>query len=121
MIDEKRKAWALRYLREARAELEAAKKMPYMAKSLIFEAIIKARKAIHYSLGEPPFIENLLKEAGEQKKKIMDPVLNFLLEIEETAQTLEQLEEPDNAKIKEQTENFLQLTSNIVKTLTWEE
>ena len=120
MIDGKRKAWALRYLREARAELEAAKKMPYIAKSLILEAIIKARKAIHYSLGEPPFIENLLVEAREKKKKKIDPVLNFLLEIEETAKTLEQLEEPDNAKITEQIENFLLLASNIVRTLTGE-
>ena len=43
MMDEYRKGWALRYLREAKAELEAAKKIPYMAPSLVLEAIRKAR------------------------------------------------------------------------------
>jgi hypothetical protein len=42
-MDGYRKGWALRYLREAKAELEAARKIPYMAPSLVLEAIRKAR------------------------------------------------------------------------------
>jgi hypothetical protein len=56
MMNEYRRGWALRYLREAKAELEAARKIPYMAPSLVVEAIRKARNAIYYSLGEPAFI-----------------------------------------------------------------
>jgi hypothetical protein len=41
MMDQYRKGWAFRYLREARAELEAAQKIPYMAPSLVLEAIRK--------------------------------------------------------------------------------
>jgi len=48
MMDEYRKGWALRYLREARAELEAARKIPYMAPSLVVESIRKARNAISF-------------------------------------------------------------------------
>jgi hypothetical protein len=44
MMDKYRRAWALRYLREAKAELEAARKIPYMAPSLVLEAIRKARE-----------------------------------------------------------------------------
>jgi len=61
MMDYYRRGWALRYLREAKAELEAARKIPYMAPSLVLEAIRKARSAIYYSLGEPAFIEILLR------------------------------------------------------------
>jgi hypothetical protein len=57
MMDDYRRSWALRYLREAKAELQAARKMPYMAPSLVLEAIRKARNAIYYSLGEPAFVE----------------------------------------------------------------
>ncbi|MFH1760595.1 MAG: hypothetical protein ABIA63_05800, partial [bacterium] len=62
MMDEYRRGWALRYLREAKAELEAAQKIPYMAPSLMIEAIRKARNAIYYSIGEPAFIEILIRE-----------------------------------------------------------
>jgi hypothetical protein len=68
MMDEYRRGWALRYLREAKAELEAARKMPYMAPSLVLESIRKARNAIYYSLGEPAFIEVLIREEVEKTK-----------------------------------------------------
>jgi len=48
-----RKGWALRYLREAKAELLAAQKTPSIAHSLILEAMRKAQAAIYYSLGDP--------------------------------------------------------------------
>ena len=68
MMDEYRKGWALRYLREAKAELEAARKIPYMAPSLVLESIRKARNAIYYSLGEPAFIEVLVREEARKDK-----------------------------------------------------
>ncbi len=61
-MDAYRSGWAHRYLREAQAELEAAQKIPYMASGLMVEAIRKARSAIYYSLGEPAFIEVLIRE-----------------------------------------------------------
>jgi hypothetical protein len=120
MMDEYRKSWALRYLREAKAELEAARKMPYMAPSLVLEAVRKARNAIHYSLGEPAFIENIIKETAEKTQTIGDPVLRCLIGIEETVQQLLQLREADGETAMKQADNIIQLASDIVETLTGE-
>jgi hypothetical protein len=122
LMDRYRKGWALRYLREAKAELEAARKMPYMASSLVLESIRKARNAIYYSLGEPAFIEILIRETAErtQTQPITDPVLKCLVEIEEIIQQLAQLEQVDGEKAMKQADNLLQLATDIVETLTEE-
>jgi len=120
MMDRYRKGWALRYLREAKAELEAAKKIPYMAPSLVLEAVRKARNAIYYSLGEPSFIEIVVREIAEKTQTIDDPVLRALVEIEGTVQQLLQVEEVDGEKVMKQADNIVQLASDIVETLTGE-
>ena len=86
MVDEYRKGWALRYLREAKAELIAAQKTPYMAPSLILEAVRKAQVAIYYSLGDPAFVETIVRQTIGKKKVVEDPVLRCLVEIERTVQ-----------------------------------
>jgi hypothetical protein len=120
MMDKYRRGWALRYLREAKAELEAARKMPYMAPSLVLEAIRKARNAIYYSLGEPAFIEITIREAAEKTQNIDDPILKILVEIEEMVQQLMQVEEVDGEKMMKQADSLVQLASDIVETLTGE-
>lgn len=122
MMDGYRKSWALRYLREAKAELEAARKMPYMAPSLVLESIRKARNAIYYSMGDPAFVEIVVREAAEktQTRSVTDPVLKCLIEIEETIQQLSQVEEVDGEKAMKQADNLLQLATDIVETLTEE-
>lgn len=120
MMDEYRRGWALRYLREARAELEAAKKMPYMAQSLFLEAIRKARNAIYYSLGEPAFVEVVIRETAEKQRTIDDPVLKFLVEIENAIQQLAQMSEVDESKVMKQANDLVQLASDIVETFTGE-
>jgi len=122
MMDGYRRGWALRYLREAKAELEAARKMPYMAPSLVLEAIRKARNAIYYSLGEPAFVEIVIREAAENTRAqpIDDPILKCLVEIEEIVQQLGQVEEVDGERAMKQADNLVQLASDIVETLTGE-
>jgi hypothetical protein len=120
MMDKYRRGWALRYLREAKAELEAARKMPYMAPSLVLEAIRKARNAIYYSLGEPAFVEIVIREAAEKMQTIDDPVLKVLVEIEGAVQQLSQVEEADGEKIMKQADSLVELASDIVETLTGE-
>jgi hypothetical protein len=121
-MDGYRRGWALRYLREAKAELEAARKMPYMAPSLVLESIRKARNAIYYSLGEPAFIETVVRETAEkaQTQTINDPILKCLVEIEETVQQLAQLEEVDGEKAMKQADNLVQIASDIIEILTEE-
>lgn len=120
MMDAYRKGWALRYLREAKAELEAARKMPYMAPSLVVEAIRKARNAIYYSLGEPAFIEIVIREVAEKAKPIEDPFLRFLISMEEMMQQLAQMEEVDGEKTIKRADSLIQAASDIVATMTGE-
>lgn len=120
MIDQYRRGWALRYLREAKAELEAARKMPYMAPSLILEAMKKARNAIYYSLGEPAFIEGIVREAAENMQVENDPVLKCLVEIEGALQQLTQMEEINEEKALKHADNLVQLASEIVEILIGE-
>jgi len=120
-MDDYRRGWALRYLREAKAELRAARKMPYMAPSLVLEAIRKARNAIYYSLGEPAFVEIVVRETAERMQTpIADPVLKFLVEIEAMFQQLTQTEEVDGERAMKQADDLVRLASDIVETLTEE-
>jgi hypothetical protein len=120
MMDEYRKGWALRYLREAKAELEAARKIPYMAPSLVIEAIRKARNAIYYSLGEPAFIEILLREEIIKTPATNDSVLRFLIEVESIVQQLSQLEEVNGEVMMKQADSLVEIAADIVETLTQE-
>jgi hypothetical protein len=119
-MDEYRRGWAHRYLREAKAELEAARKIPYMAPSLMLEAIRKARNAIYYSLGEPAFIENLVREEIGKPKPEKDFILRLLVEIEETVQQLSQIEEVNSDALMKQADSLVQVASEFVETLTEE-
>jgi hypothetical protein len=120
MMDIYRKGWALRYLREAKAELEAARKIPYMAPSLVLEAIRKARNAIYYSLGEPAFIEVLIRDEAGKDKPSNDSILRFLIGIEGAVQQLTQTEEINGEIMMLQADTLVQIASDIVETLTEE-
>ncbi|MDR0798085.1 MAG: hypothetical protein LBE70_05185 [Nitrososphaerota archaeon] len=120
MMDQYRKGWAFRYLREAKAELEAAKKMPYMAPNLVLEAIRKARNAIYYSLGEPAFIEVLLREELIKKPQTNDLVLKFLIELESTVEALSHVEEINSDVVMKQADTLVDVATEFVETLTQE-
>ncbi len=120
-MDDYRRGWALRYLREAKAELQAARKMPYMAPSLVLEAVRKARNAVYYSLGEPAFVEIVVRETAEKMQTpIVDPVLRFLVEIEAMFQQLTQAEEVAGDRAMKQADDLVRIASDIVETLTEE-
>ena len=120
MVDEYRKGWALRYLREAKAELTAAQKTPYMAPSLILEAVRKAQVAIYYSLGDPAFVETIVRQTIGKKKGVEDPVLRCLVEIERMVQRVVQSPEPNHEKAIERADGLIQIASDIVELLTGE-
>jgi len=120
MMDEYRKSWALRYLREAKAELEAARTVPYMSSSLVLESIRKARNAIYYSLGEPAFIETLLREEAETCNPSNDSILRFLVELESVVQQLSQIEEVNDEAMMNQADVLVKVATDIVETFTEE-
>ena len=120
MMDAYRRGWAHRYLREAKAELEAARKIPYMAPNLMLEAIRKAKNAIYYSIGEPSYIEILIREELGKPKHENDAILRFLVELEETVQQLGHLEEINEDAMMKQADTLVQMASDFVETLTEE-
>ena len=114
-MDGYRKGWASRYLREAKAELTAARNTPYMASGFMMEAISKAQAAIYYSLGDPVFIVPIIHETLHSQQHVEEPVLNFLVEIEKVLQQLAQNPKVDNETIMEQVNDIIDFTSEIVE------
>lgn len=118
-----RKGWALRYLREARAELLAAQKTPSIAQSLILEAMRKAQAAIYFSLGDPVFIESIVYQAFFTQQQLPnddDPVLKCLIEIERTIQKLSQTSDSELPQTIKQVDDIVQIASDIVELFTGE-
>jgi len=120
LINNYRKGWALRYMREAKAELTAAQKTPYMAPGLILEAMRKAQAAIYYSLGDPPSIEAIVRQTVFKKQLVKDPVLRCLVEIERTVQEVAQVPESDLEKAMKQADEIIQIAGDVVKLFTGE-
>lgn len=118
LINDYGKGWALRYLREARAELIAAQKTPYMASNLILGAMRKAQAAIYYSLGDPASVEAIVRQTALQKRFVEDPILRCLVEIERTIQQVMQTSDSDRDRAVEQAGNLVQIASDIVKLFT---
>ncbi len=114
------KGWALRYIREAKAELSAAQKTPYMAPGLILEAMRKAQAAIYYSLGDPPSIEAIVREAVFKRRLVKEPVLQTLVDIERTVQEVAQIPESDMEEAMRQADDIVKVASDIVQLFTGE-
>jgi len=116
-----RRGWALRYLREAKAELLAAQKTPSIAHSLILEAMRKAQAAIYYSLGDPAFIESIVYQAFLTQQQLTDePVLKCLIEIERTIQMISQTPDSEFSKTIEHVDDIVRIASDIVELFTGE-
>jgi hypothetical protein len=120
LMNDYRKGWALRYMREARAELSAAQKTPYMAPGLILEAMRKAQAAIYYSLGDPPSIEAIVRQTVFNKQLVKDPVLRCLVEIERTVQEVAQVPDSDLERAMKQADDIVKIAMDIVELFTGE-
>jgi hypothetical protein len=120
LINNYQRGWALRYIREAKAELTAAQKTPYMAPGLILEAMRKAQAAIYYSLGDPPSIEAIVRQTVFKRQLVKDPFLRCLVEIELTVQEVAQVPESDLERAMKQADEIVQIAGDIVKLFTGE-
>jgi hypothetical protein len=106
-------------MREAKAELVAAQKTPYMAPGLILEALRKAQGAIYYSLGEPAFVGAVVHE-NLREESIGDPILRFLVEMERTVQRVAQSPDSNLEEAMEEARRVIELASDVVKLFTGE-
>ena len=110
-----RKGWALRYIREAKAELQAAQKLPRLAPSLMLEALRKAQFAVYYSLGDPSSIERIVKSVSSDGHGIKDPILKCLLDIDEMVEFLSEAPELDRNQILRHVNELVSIASEIVE------
>ena len=117
VIDSYRRGWALRQLREAKAELTAAQLNRDMARELIFNATRKAQSAIYHSLGNPASITTIVQQNISEANLTEDPILKSLVEIEKSVQWIASL--PGSSKsAMTVAENIIHLASEIVKLFT---
>jgi hypothetical protein len=121
-MDEYRKGWALRYLREAMDEIKIAKRNSE-AFDLALDALRKAQMAVYYSLGEPSFIERIVEEALEGMLPLENPILKCLVEIERTIKILEDMpnNQKSNAIIVKESDRIISVASKIVDLLISED
>jgi hypothetical protein len=120
LVSSYNKGWALRYIREAKAELTAAQKTPYMAPGLVLEALRKAQAAIYYSMGDPPSIEAIVRQTAYKKELAKDPTLRCLVEIEKTVQEIAAAPDLDVENNIKQADEIIQTANDIVKLFTGE-
>ncbi|MEA2089808.1 MAG: hypothetical protein U9O89_03505 [Thermoproteota archaeon] len=114
VMDDYQRGWALRYLREAKAEFAAAKKNPSLASGLILEASRKAQAAIYYVLGTPTFITPIIRENAYKRRVIDDPILKCLVEVELTMQQISHTANLDYDGVFKQVDGLIRTASDIV-------
>jgi len=118
MMDDYRRGWALRYIREAKDELKTFRKTSHSI-SLVVDAARKAQAAIYFSLGDPAFIEGVINEVSDGMR-IVNPVLRCLVQIELTLQKMEQLPSSADEEALREADKIIQIASEIVDLLTSE-
>ena len=120
ILDDYRKGWALRYIREARDQLKVSRRTAGSI-SLTVDAARKSQAAIYFILGDPPTIEGMVNEASDDGKIAESPVLRCLVEIERTLQRMELLPlEAGNEALREADE-IIRVASGIVDLLASED
>jgi len=117
VLDDYRKGWALRYIREARDELEASRRTSSPL-NLIVDAARKAQAAIYFSLGDPSSIEALVSEASDEADTSESSVLRCLVEIERTLQRIESLSVSSDKEAMEEADGIVRIAAEIVELVT---
>jgi hypothetical protein len=120
MMDDYRKGWALRYIREAEDELKTSQKAAYPS-SLMLDAARKAQAAVYHSLGDAAYVEDLVNEAVDNAEGMESPVLRCLVEIERTLQQLEKMPELASDEVFKETDEIVRIAAGIVNMLTSED
>lgn len=120
-VDEYRKGWTFRYLREARADLSTAEKSPpLMAISEAVLAMKKAQAAVYYSLGDPVYLEPMIYQIAERKIRISDPLLSCLVKIEQKIRALSEMTESIIKVALREAHFIIEITTDIVEAVTGE-
>ena len=120
MLDDYRRGWALRYIREARDELKTSRKASHSL-NLIVDAARKAQAAMYFSLGDPSSIENVVNEVSDRGRTVESPVLRCLVEIERLLQKMESLPVSASEQALLEADEIIHIASGIVDLVTSED
>jgi len=84
LIDEYRRNWAIRYLREAESDLCTAERTPIEAISVSFAimAMRKAQTSAYYSIGDPSYLSQMVNEAIEERGSPHGASMRLLTDME---------------------------------------
>lgn len=97
LIDLASRGWALRYLREARAELRLAREEPSLSLMFSLEAARKAQACIYHCLGSAQALEMLVLDAVMEHKTPSDKVIRLLMATEQLIHAISGTEDPREA------------------------
>ena len=84
LVDEYRKNWAIRYMREAESDLSTAEitPIPSLSVNLAVLAMRKMQMAIYYGLGDPSYVAFLVGKALQEGVRDGDSFMRFLAHLE---------------------------------------
>ncbi len=120
-IDEYRTNWAIRYIREAEADLSAAEKIPMPAESigLSLLAMKKSQTAVYYSLGDPQYLAPLVLQTIAEERKAKDALMRTLIQIELSIERdSSQAEKLGKTAMISEAKRLLEIASQIVNIMT---
>ena len=97
LVDLVSRGWALRLLREARAELRLAKEEPRLALIFALEAAKKAQACIYHCLGSPDALEMLVLDLVAEGSRPRDRIAQLLLFLDNLVGAISETDDPREA------------------------
>jgi hypothetical protein len=122
-IDDYKKGWAARYLREAKADLVTAEKTPapLVAISMATLAMKKAQAAVYYSLGDPLYLDPMIRQIAEEETPVHDPLLHCLVKIERKIRARSEMTETlTKEETLKEAGRLIEVATDIVEAVTGE-
>jgi len=124
ICDEYRRAWALRYTREAGVDLALARQAVSIAsvRDLSTIALRKAQLAIQYALGQPDYLDVLVSEVLLERTSSREPLLSLLLKIKAVMRDISDAQSPLNKEtIVAVTETIVNASTAVIEAVIGEE
>ncbi len=117
------KIWALRYIREAKAELSLARELgtPETTRDIAAGAIMKAQLAVQHALGQSEHLDLVVAETTLGKIGYIEPPVRILFKMREAATTLSEMEIPPRKLTTMETAGIIvKAAESIVRAMTAE-
>jgi len=121
LVDEYSVAWALRYLREAKADLVEAEKASTSSISVTLSVLSmrKSQAAVYFCLGDPAYLDTIVRFKLEMEEKTSDALMNCLMQIERTIErSAEHIDIYERAKALTEAKHINEVAQELVELIT---